>query len=232
LSVSVTASERDDDVESLRLLIYQQFAAHGDVASIADLGAAVRISESATRAGLRVLHEHRHLVLAADDPDQVVMAHPFASVPLGFSVMGARTLWWGGCAWDSFAMPHLLTAEPDVLVATRCPNCDRPLAWVVNRHQPPAGDEVAHFRTPTAHIWDDVVDSCAHQRLFCSPDCVDAWLASSGSPRGYTMDLGTLWRLASQWYEGRLERGYRRRDPATAAAYFREVGLHGEFWGL
>ena len=22
--------------------------------------------------------------------------------------MGARVLWWGGCAWDSFALPHLL----------------------------------------------------------------------------------------------------------------------------
>ena len=32
------------------------------------------------------------------------MAHPFSTVPLGFSVMGNRTLWWGGCAWDSFAL--------------------------------------------------------------------------------------------------------------------------------
>lgn len=36
------------------------------------------------------------------------MAHPFTAVPLGFSVMGQDTLWWGGCAWDSFAIPHLL----------------------------------------------------------------------------------------------------------------------------
>ncbi|MGW6915370.1 hypothetical protein ACWGB8_16365 [Kitasatospora sp. NPDC054939] len=66
------------------------------------------------------------------DGDRVVMAHPFASVPLGFSVMGAHTLWWGGCAWDS----------------------------------------------------------------------------------------------------GRLDPGYTRRDLATAAASFAEVGLHGSFCGL
>ena len=46
------------------------------------------------------------------------MAHPFATIPLGFSVMGRATLWWGGCAWDAFALPHLLPDELAVLVAT------------------------------------------------------------------------------------------------------------------
>ena len=42
----------------------------------------------------------------------------------------------------------------------------------------------------------------------------------------------TLWRLAQGWYAGRLDRGYTRREPAEAAAYFAEVGLKGPFWGL
>ena len=58
-------------------------------------------------------------------------------MPLGFSVMGSRTLWWGGCAWDSFAVPHLV--EEEVLVATRCPGCERALAWNVGTDQPPKG---------------------------------------------------------------------------------------------
>ncbi|MDF2710040.1 hypothetical protein AB0C18_22565 [Nonomuraea muscovyensis] len=44
--------------------------------------------------------------------------------------------------------------------------------------------------------------------------------------------LHALWRLARGWYAGRMERGYIRREPATAAAYFAEVGLRGPFWGL
>ena len=171
----------------------------------------------------------RHLVL---DGDHVVMAHPFAAVPLGFSVMGSSTLWWGGCAWDAFAIPHLLTSEPDVLVATRCPACDTAHAWVVDRNRPPDGDQVAHFLVPVARMWDDVVHTCAHQRLFCNQSCVDTWLARTSNRRGYVMDLATLWRLARGWYDGRLERGYRRREPAQAADYFREVGLDGPFWGL
>jgi hypothetical protein len=118
----------------------------------------------------------------------------------------------------------------DVLVATRCPACRQPLAWVVGREQPPFGDEIAHFLVPAAHIWDDVIHSCANQLLFCSNNCVDRWLEVTGNTEGYRLDLATLWHLAARWYEGRLERGYRRRDPATAQDYLRSVGLTGPFW--
>jgi hypothetical protein len=77
-----------------------------------------------------------------------------------------------------------------------------------------------------------VVHTCANQRLFCSADCVEDWLTRTGQPRGYVMDLATLWRLAQGWYRGRLDRGYRRREPTEAAQYFRSVGLRGAFWGL
>jgi hypothetical protein len=217
-------------VEALRVLVYRRFASAGSLGGLRDIAEAAGLDEAVVRAGLRELAAQRHVVLDADD--QVVMAHPFASIPLGFSVMGVHTLWWGGCAWDSFAMPHLLTSEPDVLIATRCPNCDRPHAWVVNSRRPPEGDQVAHFLTPVDRIWDDVVHSCANQRIFCSDTCVEEWLATTGNLLGYPMDLATLWRLASRWYEGRLDFGYRRREPATAAAYFREVGLQGPFWGV
>jgi len=46
------------------------------------------------------------------------------------------------------------------------------------------------------------------------------------------LDLGTLWRLAAHWYDGRLDRGYVRREPSQATAYLRGVGLAGPFWGL
>jgi hypothetical protein len=220
----------DDELEDLRLAVYRGFVTDGAVGSAAALAKLLGQPENSVRGGLRRLATARHVVL--DDSDAVVMAHPFASIPLGFSVMGARTLWWGGCAWDSFAMPHVVPADPHVLVATRCPNCDRPHAWVVTREHPPEGEQVAHFLVPASRIWDDVVHSCANQRLFCSAACIDGWLETTGNARGYTMDLATLWRLARHWYEGRLERGYTRRDPVTAAAYFREVGLEGPFWGL
>ncbi|MFD3941303.1 organomercurial lyase [Streptomyces sp. NPDC058579] len=218
--------------ERVRLAVYHGFARTGGAPGVGELAGLTRLTGDQVRRELRGLHESRDLVLDPEDADRVVMAHPFASVPLGFSVMGAHTLWWGGCAWDSFALPHLLQDEPDVLVATRCPACDTPHAWVVGREAPPAGGQVAHFLVPMARAWDDVVHTCAHQRLFCSGECVERWLRLSGEERGYVMGLGTLWRLARDWYSGRLQPGYTRRDPSSATAYFAEVGLHGAFWGL
>lgn len=218
------------DDEDVRVSIYQEFATTGRAPSLAALAVRHGVGTDEVRASLQALAAARHVVLDADD--HIVMAHPFASIPLGFSVMSRDTLWWGGCAWDSFAVPHLVPGVDDVLVATRCPACDRALAWVVGTDAPPAGDERAHFLVPVPHIWDDVVHTCGHQRLFCDRDCIDRWLAATGNERGYVLDLTTLWRLAQRWYEGRLDHGYTRRDPSTAAEYFRGVGLRGPFWGL
>ena len=215
--------------EDLRLAVYGALAATGTVPTDGQLADELGTDETAVRDGLHRLATQRHLVV--DDDGRPVLAHPFATEPFGFSVMGERTLWWGGCAWDSFAIPHLVDAEPSVLVATRCPSCDTALSWVVDRTGPPEGDEVAHFLVPMAQVWDDVVRACSNQRLFCSLDCVERWLSDTAQQRGYVMDLATLWRLAQGWYAGRLDRGYTRREPVAAAEYFRSVGLTGPFWG-
>ena len=218
------------DIEDLRLAVYREFAGSGRAPGVADLAEATGIAPAAIESGLRELAAARHVVL--DDQGQIVMAHPFSAVPLGFAVMGARTLWWGGCAWDAFAIPNVLRHEGEVLVSTRCPACLRPHAWNVGSERPPEGDQVAHFLVPVSHMWDDVVRTCSNQRLFCSRPCVELWLDRTGSPLGYVMDLATLWNLAAHWYDGRLHRGYVRREPAQAAAYFRSVGLTGPFWGV
>ncbi len=184
------------DHEDLRLAVYRAFARDGRAPDVPSLAADLEDEPAAVASGLRALAAARHVVL--DERDRILMAHPFSAVPLGFAVMGRGTLWWGGCAWDSFAIPHLLPGEPDVLVATRCPACDRPLAWVVQRGAPPGGAAVAHFLVPVARMWDDVLLTCGNQRLFCDEGCVEAWLSRTGRGRGDVLDLATLWRLA-QW---------------------------------
>lgn len=218
------------DLENLRLIVYRAFADTGRPPDVAGIGQQLGLEPDTIHLGLRRLAEARHLVL--DDQGRILMAHPFSAVPLGFAVMGTRTLWWGGCAWDAFALPNLLTSEDEVLVSTRCPACSRPHAWNVDTQAPPAGDQVAHFLVPAERMWDDVIYTCGHQRIFCSPACVDRWLARTGRARGYVMDLVTLWRLAEHWYDGRLDHGYLRREPAAAADYLSGVGLSGAFWGL
>src|SRR5437879_58414 len=150
---------------------------------VAGLAEELHADQEAVRQALRRLAEQRLVVLGADD-DRILMAHPFTSVPMGFAVMGARTLWWGGCAWDSFALPHLVPGEPEALVSTTCPNCRRPLAWTVGRDKPPPGREVAHFLTPAAPMWDDVLRTCSTQGIFCAAECVASWVGADGLDRG------------------------------------------------
>ena len=97
------------DSEDLRLAVYRAFAETGRAPRPAELAEQLGAGLPAVTGGLDELARARHLVLG--DRGQIVMAHPFSAVPLGFSVMGASTLWWGGCAWDSFALPHLLTGD-------------------------------------------------------------------------------------------------------------------------
>ncbi|MDQ1576605.1 MAG: hypothetical protein QOH55_1755 [Microbacteriaceae bacterium] len=218
------------DTERIRLAIYQRFAETGQSSSREYAAAETALDDATVDVAFETLADQRHIVLGEDG--EIVLAHPFASINLGFSVMGEHTLWWGGCAWDSFAIPHLVADEPSVLIATTCPGCGKPLAWTVTRDHPPEGSEVAHFLTPIARVWDDVLDTCAHQRIFCGEQCVEVWLTETGHERGSVFDLATLWRLAAHWYEGRLNTPYRRREPAQSSAYFRKAGLRGAFWGL
>lgn len=77
------------DREDLRLAIYDAFRRTGRPPELGE----------EFDADLRALAADRHLVLDTDG--RIVMAHPFSAVPLGFSVLGTKTLWWGGCCWDS-----------------------------------------------------------------------------------------------------------------------------------
>ncbi|MCS5735232.1 alkylmercury lyase family protein [Herbiconiux daphne] len=217
------------EAERIRLAVYRGFAQTGRVPTRREMPAAYGIDDAALEGVLDELAAARHIVLAGGE---IELAHPFASRSFGFSVMGPQTLWWGGCAWDAFAIPHLVPDAPEVLVATTCPACGTAHAWTVGREAPPRGDQVAHFLVPAHDIWPDAAHACENQLLFCDERCVSRWLDRTGAERGYVLTLDTLWRLAASWYEGRLDTPYERRDPASAAGYFASVGLSGPFWGL
>ncbi|MCG8467313.1 MAG: hypothetical protein MJB57_03780 [Gemmatimonadetes bacterium] len=46
------------------------------------------------------------------------------------------------------------------------------------------------------------------------------------------IDPETTWRLASRWWDDRLDRDWRRRTLEERQAIFDEVGLRDSFWSL
>jgi hypothetical protein len=218
------------DLTDVRLHVYRRFADDAAAATPAEIAAAFGVTEHEGLAALRDLDD-AHLVVLDRAKNRIVMAHPWSADPLGFTVSSPAQKWWGGCAWDSFAIPAL-TGE-DCLVATHCPACGRPLALDVAPGEPPgpeAGPLVAHLPEPVLRMWDDVVSTCARQRLFCHAGHVTEWLARTGTDRGEVLDLPALWRLATGWYAGRLTHRYRRRTPVQAAEFFASIGLTSDFW--
>ncbi len=81
--------------EAVRLAVYRHFASTGQSPRVPVLASHTGLGESSVRTALRQLHARRDLVLD-NAGESIVMAHPFTAVPLGFSVMGARTC--GGAA--------------------------------------------------------------------------------------------------------------------------------------
>ncbi|MCU1367512.1 MAG: Membrane protein [Ilumatobacteraceae bacterium] len=216
-------------LEEVRLAVYRSLAETGRLPS-ADHLDEVAGSHARAAASIVQLAQQRAWALGANG--EIELAHPFGTRSFGYSVMSTRTLWWGGCCWDAFAIPHLVPECGPVVIAGLCPSCSRALSWRVDTTGPPTGSERAHFLVPTSRMWDDVIHTCSNQLLFCDDSCIDKWLEATGNHEGYRMDLPTLWRFAANWYSGRLDRGYRRREPAEALSYFQDVGLRGSFWGL
>jgi len=220
------------DLTAARLHVYRRFADDAAAATPAELAAAFGVTGAEALQALCDLDD-AHLVVLDRARTRIVMAHPWSADPIGFTVSSPAQKWWGGCAWDSFAIPAL--TGQDCLVATHCPACGRPLALDVAPGEPPdpgadAGKLVAHLPVPVLRMWDDVVRTCSRQRLFCSREHVTEWLARTGTDRGEVLDLTALWRLATGWYAGRLTPGYRRRTPDEAAAFFASIGLTSDFW--
>ncbi|MFC6080534.1 organomercurial lyase [Sphaerisporangium aureirubrum] len=216
------------DLADVRMFVYRRFAERGSPPSPEEVAAEFGAEPEVALGALRGLHE-AHLLVLDGARRRIVMAHPWSAVPLGFVVAGREVMWWGGCAWDSFAIPALV-GEP-CLVATHCPGCGRAVALDVSPDAPPAASLVAHFLVPIPRMWDDVMFACGHQSLFCSEEHVGRWLRETRYPRGVLLDMRTLWLLATRWYAGRMTRGYRRRTPDEARALFRGLGLSGPFWG-
>ena len=97
------------DREDLRLAVYRAFAETGRAPDASALAAQFGAEAWEVVAGLA---SWPAVAPGARRPGRDRHGSPVLDVPLGFSVMGARTLWWGGCAWDSFALPLLAAHVP------------------------------------------------------------------------------------------------------------------------
>jgi alkylmercury lyase-like protein len=222
-------AHEEQRLRELRQVVYREFVEQGRPPTAAEAARRLGIGVDEVLAGWGRLHD-QHVLVLDDDRVGVRMAHPFSARPMHFVVASAEQKWWGGCAWDSFGIMAALDQE--VLVATTCLGCGRPLALLTDPGAPPAEPYVTHFLVPAARWWDDVIRACSTIRLACSAGHVEDWAAGNGEWIGAVVDLTTMWRLGRAWYGDRLHDDFQRRTSEQAAAVFLELGLDGPFWSL
>lgn len=68
--------------------------------------------------------------------------------------------------------------------------------------------------------------------FFRSEEHALRWRREHDLPGAEMMSLDQAWRLASAWYERKLDPDWRRHTLEETEALFGEIGLVGEFWRL
>ncbi|HKE70602.1 MAG TPA: hypothetical protein VKB55_15180, partial [Nocardioidaceae bacterium] len=78
------------DLEDLRLAVYGQFARIGQAPTATELATRFEVPVAEVAEGLSSLASRRHLALDPTRSDDgvplIALAHPFSSIPMGFSV--------------------------------------------------------------------------------------------------------------------------------------------------
>lgn len=198
----------------------------GAAPTVAELAAALDVSEDDAAAALRRLDDGHGLVLHPGTLE-VYLAHPFSLSPTATWVRAGERGWWAPCLWCAFGIHALIGG--DATVHARVAGEDEPVEIALPALR---DDLVAHFAMPPRRAWDHVVHFCAMLLPFRGAREIDAWCARHRLPRGEVLPLAQLYALARRWYGGHLARDWRKHTGAEAAAIFAEVGLTGAFWQL
>lgn len=216
------------DVSDIRMAVYRYFIVNGRDPGVSELANELGLSPEEIKDGMQFLARQR-LVLLDGESGELLMAHPFSARNMGFVVAGSRQKWWGGCSWESFAIPMLVGER--CLTSTRCKGCGAPFAIdVAPGSPPPPSSIVAHFLVPVSDMWIDVLHTCTNQALFCTSAHLEDWLQETGNRRGAEMSLDVLWHVATDWYRGRFGRDVRPRTADQITQFFVDHGLVGDFW--
>lgn len=135
----------------VRHAVYRSFVTTGVPPTTATLATEARITESKVVAALKRLAAAHDLVLAPDS-EQIAMAHPFSSRPVGYAVSIGDRSFQANCAWDGLGILALLG---DGVVSTAAPLTVEPWLYRVNRGRV-APNGLVSFPVEARSFWDDI----------------------------------------------------------------------------
>jgi hypothetical protein len=135
----------------LRLWVYEEAAATGDVPGPLDIAERFGLSPAEVTTALRRLQDDHDAVVLLPGTSLIWMAEPFSAVPTDFLVRSEADAWWGNCIWDALAILSLLDRDGTVL--TRCPSSGVDLSVSVRDGALAPADHVVHFTVAARDWW-------------------------------------------------------------------------------
>lgn len=185
-------------------------------------------------AALERLHA-AHALLLHPGTVRPWVVHPFALAPAACWVEcspagAARRGYWASCLYCAFGIAAALRA--DAVIATRLGGEGQEVRYHIEGGEVKDDGSVFHLSTPVARWWANVVFACSSFQPFRGEEEIDDWCARHALPRGAVMTLPRLWRFASDWYGAYLQKPWRKRSAAEAAALFARHGLTDPFWAV
>jgi hypothetical protein len=137
----------------VRLYVFREAAATGQVPQPAQIGHALRRSEADVQEALHVLAQGKVLILAPNDGN-IWAANPFCAVPSGFRVRAAGKRYWGICIWDALGIAAALGA--DAVITAPCGDCGDQMTLEVSDGRLVREEGVVHFAVPAHRWWDNI----------------------------------------------------------------------------
>jgi hypothetical protein len=215
--------------EEIRGALTRLIARLGHAPSLEVVGREVGASAEEVGEALQRLHT-AHALLLHPGSTRPWAVHPFALAPGACWVKTAQLGYWANCLYCGLGIAAALRS--DAVITTRLGGEADTVQYRVSQGELVDVQGVFHLSTPVAHWWDNVIFACSSFQPFRTEQEVADWCARHALPRGAILSLPQLWRFASDWYGGYLEKPWRKRTRAEAEALFQRHGLTGPFWSL
>ncbi len=152
-TIPSTDTELDALARDVRLHVYAEAAATGEIPQPPRIAHAIGRTEGDVRAALRRLADGKVLILAPNNGD-IWAANPFCAVSSGFRVAAAGRRYWGICIWDALGIAAALRS--DAVITVPCGDCGDPMTLEVRDGRLVRDEGVVHFAVPAHHWWDNI----------------------------------------------------------------------------
>lgn len=140
---------------SVKLAIYETFAATTHAPTVADVAQNLNAPIDDVQAAFDELHQKRLLVPEPGDPTRIRMAPPFSAIPTPFRVIVGTKTYYAPCVWDSIGIPVAL--HEDGMVRASDGHTGETINLTVRNGATKPTPCVIHIAVPAAHWWDDII---------------------------------------------------------------------------